>query len=53
MVQARLKNAGFDVAIRQLELSAFLARVYGAHDFEAAVLGTPALRMNDFVGRLS
>ena len=42
MLQARLKNAGFDVAIRQLELSAFLSRVYGrAHDFEAAVLGIP------------
>ena len=28
--------------IRQLELSAFLARVYGpAHDFDAAVLGVP------------
>ena len=30
------------VTIRQLELSAFLARVYGpAHDFDAAVLGIP------------
>ena len=42
MLQARLLRAGFDVAIRQLELSAFLARVYGpAHDFQAAVLGIP------------
>jgi peptide/nickel transport system substrate-binding protein len=42
MLQARLRNAGFDVTIRQLELSAFLARVYGpAHDFDAAVLGIP------------
>jgi peptide/nickel transport system substrate-binding protein len=42
MVQARLRNAGFDVTIRQLELSAFLARVYGpAQDFDAAVLGIP------------
>jgi peptide/nickel transport system substrate-binding protein len=42
MVQARLKNAGFDVTIRQLELSAFLGRVRGsAHDFDAAVLGVP------------
>ena len=33
-------RAGIDVTIRQLELSAFLARVYGpAHDFDAAVLG--------------
>jgi peptide/nickel transport system substrate-binding protein len=42
MLQARLRNAGFDVTIRQLELSAFLARVHGsAHDFDAAVLGIP------------
>ncbi|HEU5303483.1 MAG TPA: ABC transporter substrate-binding protein [Gemmatimonadales bacterium] len=42
MLQARLARAGFDVTIRQLELSAFLARVYGpAHDFDAAVLGVP------------
>lgn len=40
MVQAQLARAGFEVVIRQLELSAFLARVYGpAHDFDAAVLG--------------
>ncbi|HUF36746.1 MAG TPA: ABC transporter substrate-binding protein [Gemmatimonadales bacterium] len=42
MVQARLRAAGFDVAIRQLELSAFLARVYGpGREFDAAVLGVP------------
>jgi peptide/nickel transport system substrate-binding protein len=40
MLQARLRQAGFDVTIRQLELSAFLGRVYGKRaDFEAAVLG--------------
>ena len=40
MVQARLAAAGFQVVIRQLELSAFLARVHGpARDFDAAVLG--------------
>jgi peptide/nickel transport system substrate-binding protein len=40
MVQARLAAAGFDVVIRQLELSTFLARVYGPErDFDAAVLG--------------
>jgi peptide/nickel transport system substrate-binding protein len=40
MVQARLRGAGMDATIRQLELSAFLARVYGpAHEFDAAVLG--------------
>ena len=42
MLQARLKRAGFDVTIRQLELSAFLGRVYGSMpDFDAAVLGIP------------
>jgi peptide/nickel transport system substrate-binding protein len=40
MVQTRLAAAGFEVTIRQLELSAFLARVYGPErDFDAAVLG--------------
>jgi peptide/nickel transport system substrate-binding protein len=39
MVQARLRPAGFTVTIRQLELGAFLGRVYGSHDFDAAVLG--------------
>lgn len=42
MIQARLAAVGFDVAIRQLELTAFLARVSAArHDFAAAVLGQP------------
>jgi len=42
LVQSRLARAGFQVAIRQLELSAFLARLYGpAHDFDFAVLGVP------------
>jgi peptide/nickel transport system substrate-binding protein len=40
MLQARLRQAGFDVTIRQLELSAFLSRVYGGRaEFEAVVLG--------------
>jgi peptide/nickel transport system substrate-binding protein len=40
MVQARLAGAGFEVTIRQLELSTYLARVYGPErDFDAAVLG--------------
>jgi peptide/nickel transport system substrate-binding protein len=40
MVQARLAAAGFEVTIRQLELSTYLARVYGPErDFDAAVLG--------------
>jgi peptide/nickel transport system substrate-binding protein len=41
MIQAQLARRGITVAIRQLELSAFLDRVYAAHQFEAAVLGTP------------
>lgn len=42
LLQAQLAEAGFEVRIRQLELSAFLERVYGeVHDFDAAVLGVP------------
>jgi peptide/nickel transport system substrate-binding protein len=42
MIQAQLARAGFRVTIRQLELSAFLDRLYGpAHDFDAAILGIP------------
>lgn len=42
MIQAQLAEAGFEVRIRQLELSAFLDRVYGPRrDFDAAVLGIP------------
>jgi peptide/nickel transport system substrate-binding protein len=42
MLQAQLARAGITMRIRQLELSAFLDRVYGPHpDFEAALLGTP------------
>lgn len=42
MLQARLAAVGFRVTIRQLELSAFLNRVYGErHDFTAAVMGIP------------
>jgi peptide/nickel transport system substrate-binding protein len=41
MLQAQLAAVGFDVTIRQLELTAFLERVSAAHhDFQAAVLGT-------------
>ena len=54
MLQARLKNAGFDVTIRQLELSAFLARVYGrSHDFDAAVLGAPGDLALGYLGPLA
>src|SRR5437870_9602092 len=42
VIQARLAAGGFDVTIRQLALTAFLARVNaGRHDFVAAVLGKP------------
>jgi peptide/nickel transport system substrate-binding protein len=42
MIQAQLAQAGFRVTLRQLELSAFLDRLYGpSHDFDAAVLGIP------------
>jgi len=42
MLQARFAAVGFEVSIRQLELSAFLDRVYGSrHDFTAAVMGVP------------
>jgi peptide/nickel transport system substrate-binding protein len=52
MVQARLKSAGFDLRIRQLELSAFMARVYGSHEFDAAVLGTPGDLSLGYLGPL-
>jgi peptide/nickel transport system substrate-binding protein len=40
ILQAQLARAGFEVAIRQMELSAFLERVYGPrHEFTAAVVG--------------
>jgi peptide/nickel transport system substrate-binding protein len=42
MIQARLAAVGFDVTIRQLELSAFLDRVYGPRrEFDAAIMGIP------------
>lgn len=42
LLQVQMARAGFTVSIRQLELSAFLDRVYGnTPDFDAAVLGTP------------
>lgn len=40
MIQSQLARAGFNVTIRQLEMSAFLDRAYGErHQFDAAVLG--------------
>jgi peptide/nickel transport system substrate-binding protein len=45
LIQAQLRRAGIEVVIRQMELSAFLDRVYGpAHDFDLAVLGVPGDR---------
>lgn len=42
LLQARLAAVGFDVSIRQLELSAYLDRVYGpSSEFDAAVIGVP------------
>ena len=42
LVQAQLARAGIRARIRQLELSTFLARLYGpAHEFDAAILGIP------------
>ncbi len=40
LLQAQLARAGFDMTIRQLELSAYLGRVYGQRrEFQAALLG--------------
>ena len=40
MIQAQLARAGFQVSIRQFELSAYLDRVNARqHDFQAAVMG--------------
>src|SRR5262249_62198891 len=44
MVQAQLSRAGYDVVIRKLELSAFLARGYGSwHAFDGGGLGVPGV----------
>ncbi|MBP6669199.1 MAG: ABC transporter substrate-binding protein [Gemmatimonadales bacterium] len=41
MIQAQLAARGITARIRQLDLSTYLDRVYGArHDFDAAVVGT-------------
>ena len=42
MLQAQLARAGIDLAIRQLELSTYLDKLYGPRDFQAAVLGIGA-----------
>lgn len=54
MIQSQLARAGFTVTIRQLELTAYLDRVYGArHDFAAAVLGTPGDFALGYLGSLA
>jgi peptide/nickel transport system substrate-binding protein len=56
MLQARLSAVGFDVRIRQLELSTYLERVYSRHDFEAAILGVQgdlALGYLEQLGRIT
>jgi peptide/nickel transport system substrate-binding protein len=53
MIQAQLDQVGFDVRIRQIELSAFLDRVYGRqHDFQAAVMGIPGDLALGYLGPL-
>lgn len=53
MIQAQLAAVGFTVTIRQLELSAYLDRVYGPkHEFQAAVAGTPGDAGLGYVGTL-
>ena len=54
LIQSQLAPAGFDVRIRQLELSAYLDRVYGSrHEFQAAVVGTPGDLGLGYVGALA
>jgi len=53
MIQAQLREVGVTATIRQLELSAFLDRVYGpSHDFTAAVMGIPGDLGLGFLGPL-
>lgn len=53
MIQAQLGEVGFDVSIRQLELSAFLDRVYGPRrEFDVAVLGVPGDLGLGYIGPL-
>src|SRR5881628_921022 len=54
MLQARLAAVGFDVSIRQLELTACLDVVNPRrHAFEAAVLGTPGDPGLGYLGTLA
>lgn len=54
MIQAQLAGVGFDVSIRQLELTAYLDRVYGTRrEFQAAVAGTPGDLGLGYVGTLA
>ncbi len=54
MLQAQLGRVGFDVTIRQLELTAFLDRVYGgAPRFQAAVLGIQGDLSGGYLGTVA
>jgi peptide/nickel transport system substrate-binding protein len=54
MLQARLAAVGFDVSIRQLELTAFRDRVSARrHDFQAAVVGEPGDAGLGYLARLA
>jgi peptide/nickel transport system substrate-binding protein len=53
LMQAQLAAAGIKVTIRQLELSAFLDRVYGTHDFDLAVMGVPGDRTGAWLASLA
>lgn len=53
LVQSQLARAGIRVVIRQMELSAFLDRVYGpARDFDIAVLGVQGDRDGGWLSTL-
>jgi ABC-type transport system substrate-binding protein len=52
MIQQQLARIGVTVTIRQLELATFLERVYGARDFEAAVVGISGDLEQGYLGSL-
>ncbi len=53
LIQAQLGKAGLRIVIRQLELSAFLDRVYTTHDFDLAVMGVPGDRTGAWLASLA
>lgn len=52
MIQHQLARIGVTVTIRQLELATFLERVYGARDFEAAIIGISTDPEDGYLGPL-